>query len=248
MSPDTLIVVIGGIVAALLGALALPLWNYAKDRRSRTRQLHKFGYAKIYHLSLKSADPKSSFQRYIPRLEKHIDVFDEYHFFRLSIFRDPQKEFTIQDRSSGTVDMQIIHPWQELFFPDKGAAQVESVLSQTFQQSSNVFFSKTVYYNALQPGHTDFAIKMERDTEEARLMIDFTALPGFEKFITAMPRGIFRNSRGEEESIGVVSGQHQPGTFIVSRKNLKKEEVIGIEFAFDWDIIEQNKHPVKVAN
>ncbi|MCC7446748.1 MAG: hypothetical protein IT324_04990 [Anaerolineae bacterium] len=239
MSADTLIVAVAGILAAILGALVPIIIGFVNSRRVRKAQMYKFGYVKVYHLSNNGSGKAPIYQKYLSRLGRKIDVFDEYHFYKLNIFREPQKDFIVSDRSSGIVDMQIIHPWQQLRFSDKGAEKNESVLIQGIQQESSVFFMRTIYYNAIQPSNEDFGMKMERDTQEARLLVDFSSIPEYETFLKGLPKGVFRDGH-KEEQIGVI--ETQPGVFMATRTNLKKDDVIRIDFTIDWAVIDKQAY------
>jgi hypothetical protein len=236
MTVDGLVTAVAAVVAALIGALIPYIVHMIRERRRRDNQLYKFVYVKLYHLTPKKPGRRPVYRRHIDRLERDIEVYDEFHYYRLNLFHRPQADFTVSDRSSGTVDLQIIHPWQDLFFPDRGAAKVGEYVAQQIQQPSHVLFTRTIYYNAFQEGNEDFAMKMERDTDEARLLIDFSSIPDFAAFINPAPKAVLRAARGEQP-LGVI--QTQPGIFMVVGNGLKKDDVIRIDFKVDWQTLER---------
>jgi len=226
-----------GLITALvtlLVALIPYLVHLFREWRRKDDQMYKFVYIKVYHLTPMVDGQPPVYEKYISRLSKTIGVYDEFHYFRLNVFRKPQKNLRYLDRSSGIVDMQIIHPWQSLYFEDKGAAKVENVLEQIIKEPSNVFFTRTMYFNGIQKGNEDVGMRMENDTLEARLLVDFSSIPGFETFQKATPKGAYR-SNGREEPVGVI--ETQPGIYLLSQKNLKKGDVLRMDFNLDWDVI-----------
>src|ERR1044071_1873146 len=94
------------IIAALIGAIAavaaglIPL---IYERLAHRLEKYKFVYVKLIPLRRRQEGKPPVYQPFIPRLKKPIDVYDEYHFFRLNVFHRPQKEFSCSDRTSGTV-------------------------------------------------------------------------------------------------------------------------------------------------
>src|SRR5215212_297357 len=104
------------LVGALIGALAtivvglLPLYL---ERRKHRYQKYKFVYVKVIHLRRREHGRAPVYRASLRRVGREIEVFDEYHFFRLNVFHRPQKEFRFSDRTSGVVDLQIMYPWQE---------------------------------------------------------------------------------------------------------------------------------------
>lgn len=200
---------------------------------SATIQLEKTALIKFFHLTKRSPDKAPVYKRYINRLDKYVDIYDEYVLLRFNKFPQPVKQFECTDRTSGTLDLNILHPWQDnLKFADKGAQYVEQYLNQMIEGSSNVFVTAANYYNAFQPGNNDAGIKMEKDTQMARLIVDFSSIPNHEKFIKGMPKAIRDN--GEEEAAIKVIHKPNSGVYYVAKENLKKGEVIKMMFDIDW--------------
>lgn len=200
-------------------------------------QLEKTALIKFFHLTKREQNKKPVYKRYIDRLNKQIDIYDEYVLLRFNKFPQSVKDFECTDRTSGTIDLNILHPWQDsLKFADKGAQYVEQFLNQMLEGTSNVFVTAANYYNAFQPGNNDAGIKMEKDTQMARLIVDFSSIPNHEKFIIGMPKAIRDN--GEEEAAIKVIHKPNSGVYYVSKADLKKGEVIKMMFEINWDEVQ----------
>jgi hypothetical protein len=229
------------IVAALIGAVAalaaafIPILREFKRRRA---QKYKFVYVRIVHLHKVRPGTEPVCRAYVKRLGESIDVFDEFHLFRLNIFHHPRTLFTCKDRTSGAVDIQILHPWQEsLHFPDRGASELRGYVEQAINKPSSVFLTKSMYYNALQAGHEDIAMRIEEDTDEARLMVDFSSLPAHEAMLLEAPVGYLRGEDDEEVAVGVA--KPYAGVYSISYSDMKKGQVIRMELKIAWDKLER---------
>jgi hypothetical protein len=246
MSPEVTFDAISNIIAAVIGGL-IGLTPYMitvlRERRGKDTQHYKFVYAKIYHLTRKSDTSRPVYTRFIQRLKSNIAIYDEMHFFRLNIFDEEQNDFTTVDRSSGVVDLQLLYPWQKPQFSDRGAAKVPNMLTHTIKKKSHTFFTRSMYFNGFQEGNTDVAMKMEADTREARMIIDFSSIPEFDTIFKGPPRA-YRRTSGMEGSIDI--NEVHPGIYVVSHNDLQKEDVILVVFDVDWDIVEQKAQAATV--
>lgn len=245
----TLIIGVLTVVSTIFAAvLAAVLPNYLSERQARNRQRYKLFYIKVYQLNRKIEGMAPRSEAFIERLGKKIPVYDELHYYRLNIFNSPQKGFTITDRSSGAVDLQILHPYQHLVFTDKKAGNIEGMITQTLHTDSSVYFTRAIFYNGFQPGAEDVSIKMERETEEARLIIDFTAVPNHEKLIVSRPQGFFVTTDGaarlertvevQELNAGIYALNSSSITSTRRKKYLKPDDVLRMEFNINWELID----------
>lgn len=208
-----------------------------QQRDLKNRQKAKIAYVKFRHLVKMSEGATPAYVRYVERLKKDIEVFDERHLYRLNIFHLDQDDFTCRDSSSGIVDMQIIHPWQEkLIFSDIGAEKAEHDVTQFISVPSTVYYTKTMYFNGFQMGNENIAVKMERDTDEARMVVDFTAIPDFAALISPEPKGLWRRG-AEEHPLEVQTGPD--GVFTIEKSDLKRDDVLRMDFAIDWELVER---------
>jgi hypothetical protein len=220
------------IVSSLIGvigaALAAAIPVYFRWVKQRNIQLYKLAYVEVVHLA--GPDDAPVYTVSVPRLgpgSSDVDVRDEVHLFRLNVFPDKRSGFHTRDRTSGTVDLLMLHPFKDkLSFTDRGAATVPGVLQQTLEDSTSVVFTKANYYNGLSSGHQDFGVKMECDTVEARLIVDFSSLP--DRARVCSPRGsLVRGPR--EEAKGVV--EIRPSVYSLEAHDLKEDDVLRFDFA-----------------
>lgn len=238
MSPE-IIAIVGGIIGAIAAFITtLPvLIPYLRERRNRDWQEFKYAYIKIVHLTRRGGGNPPVYRAWVRRLDQAVDVYDEYHYFRLNIFRSPRESFACKDRSSGVVDLQILHPWNEegkLVFPDVGSGKLPHQVEQTIQKNSNVFFTKSIYYNGLQEGNEDLAMRMEHDTREARLIVDFSSIPDCDVLVP-MPAAV--ECIGERQT-EISARKLAPGIYSVSGTNVRKDTVLRLDFRFAWEAAE----------
>jgi hypothetical protein len=207
------------------------------ERDLKNRQKAKIAYVKFRHLTKRADGNAPAYERHIKRLGRNIEVFDERHLFRLNIFHRNQDDFTCRDSSSGIVDMQIIHPWrEELVFSDISAEKAEHDVTQFIAVPSTVYFTKTLYFNGFQMENENIAVKMERDTDEARMIVDFTSVPDFAALIASEPKGLWRRG-GEEHPLEVMTAP--AGVFTIEKSDLKRDDVLRMDFAIDWESLER---------
>jgi hypothetical protein len=228
---DTIVVAF----ATLLAATIPYLWNYFAQRNSKKGQLYKLSYIKIIYLSRRGNGKHPIYKHFSKRLNKEIDIFDEFHYYRLNIFQEKQKDFSSYDRSSGTLDLMILHPWQtELVFDDLGAREVPNIIQQKLSPSQ-LFFTRTTYFNGFQEGNEDFSIKMETNTHEAKMIVDFSSIPNYQQIIKSMPQGKFRSGQ-TEHPVGVIESS---GIYILNMEKLKKDDVLKLVFDIDWNKVDE---------
>jgi hypothetical protein len=230
MSYDFISLLIGAI-AALIGTLPV-LVPALREWRHRERQDYKYSYIKIIHLTRNNGTNPPVHRAYIPRLGQYVDVFDEYNHYRLNIF--PRKRpYTSTNRTSGVCDLRIVFPWrdeEELDFSDRDSGKIPSVISQTVDVESKVHFTNSINFNGLQPGNEYLAMRMEYDTREARMLVDFSSIPNCEVLVS-MPTAVVR-VKNHERKINVY--QVATGVFMVCESKLQKDAVLRMDFRFNW--------------
>lgn len=234
---DTLAVI--GLIVALIAAiggftsgLVPQLYN---DWFSRKHQRYKFFYMKVNCLKHKKTGASFFYKKHVRRLNQDIEVFSEVQCYRLNIFGNEQKLFKFSDRSSGVIDLQVFHPLQEeLVFTDERAADDPNFLSQTVEKKSRVYFSRALYLNGFQPNDEDMSMKMERETEEATLIVDFTSLPNFDSLFKKEPKGF--HCSGNRKGILPVQTL-SPGVYSLTMSKLKENDVLRIDFFVDWNLL-----------
>lgn len=234
MSSEVAASLIASFVTLLVSSPALI--SGVKHWLARDRQQHKFVYVKIVHLTSRAAGRPPVYVAHVERLGHagQVDVYDEYHYFRLNVFHRPQSGWCVSDRSSGVVDLQILHPFtRTLTFNDEGSGRVPQKLEQEVEGTSSVVFTRTVYYNGLQSGDEDIAMKLEKDTDEARIVVDFSSIPNFREILgNGHVRAVRRSGKATPEPVGVE--ELSPGIYSASVRDGKRGDVIRIDFTFSW--------------
>lgn len=239
MSPELISGIIGAAAAFVSTLPVLVPWF--RDWRNADRQEYKMVYIKVVHLTRRADAAQPVRIARVDRLPDPVPVYDEYHYFRLNVFRWPRDKFTSSDRTSGVVDLQILHPWNEggkLVFSDVGAAMLPGVVSQTVKKKSSVFFTRSIYFNGLQPGNENVAMGMEHDTREARIIVDFSSLPDCDALVP-MPSAVERVG-DRERQITVL--RLAPGIFSASLTDVEKGTVLRLDFDVAWEHAQVTKN------
>jgi hypothetical protein len=237
---DTIIIALVTLLAALVPYIS----SYIAKKRAEKGQLYKLAYIKMVYLSRRAEGKAPIYKFFSKRLDKEIDVFDEFHFYRLNMFQTDQKDFSSYDRSSGTVDLMVIHPWQaELHFDDPGGKEVPHLVQQKLAPG-RIFFTRTMFFNGFQKGNEDFMVKMEKDTHEAKLIADFSSIPNYQQIIKTTPQGKIKSGQTEQQAIGVIESG---GIYILQKENLKKDDVLILKFDIDWEKVDEFSNKSKVT-
>jgi len=77
-------------------------------------------------------------------------------------------------------------------------------------------------------------MKLEQDTEEARIILDFSSLPNYERVLLSTPVAHLRDIEGIETSLGVID--LYPGIYAAEVKSGRKGQVIRVNFAINWNV------------
>jgi hypothetical protein len=215
------ITIIGGVLVAIV-----PLWWH--KRQKKDVQVLKLAYVKVVHLAPLDGPP--AYTAHVPRpagTGTDVEVFDEVRLFRLNKFAISRSEFKSRDRSSGIVDLLMLYPYNEkLVFPDKAAERVMGHIEQIVRRDVDTVLSMSTYYNGLGKDQEDWAIQMEHQTEEARLIVDLSSVPGRHQIVRSLPRGSVR--RGDEESSRGLA-EPRPGVYSLDASNLSAGDVLRID-------------------
>lgn len=198
------------------------------------RRIQKLMYVKIEHLSKREDGKPAIYHRRVPRLgQDPIPVYDEAIFYGLTLVDRETPYYDVSYRSSGVVDLRVAHPWREkLVFPDRGAEHLSNIVRQRIEPSSNGYLVVSHHLNGLQPGNEDVATRMDEDTVYARLVVDFSSLAAGEKGFLQRPKAWLRTGN-DDKSLGLE--EYEPLVYSVSKENLKQGQVMRIDFAFDWN-------------
>jgi hypothetical protein len=219
------------------------LVEIADDYNSNVELKEKLIYYKFLHLSNQDENGKPIYQKPIKRLRKSIDIWDEYITFRVSSFNKLVKKFKSYDSTKGSaVEVNSFLPFVlSLRDTDITAEQNPQIVQPIIIGPSNVFITSSHYYNGFQKGNRDSAIKADKNTNTLRLLVDFTSIKDFKKFISSKPQVFFSyhdlsNGKLISKNIGEAT-EISEGLYYTEKTNVQEGEVLRIEFANDFDEI-----------
>jgi len=192
----------------------------------------KVVYIKVVHLSKMEDGKPPIYSRIIERLGKEVPVYDELLYYSLSVFSKRQADLTFTFRSTGVADPRPVHPWiDKVEFSDKDSQIIHNMVQANVNKASHSYALVSYHVNGLQQGHEDVAARMDRDTQYARLVLDFSSIPGAGSLFKVRPKASLRTG-DTSECIGIE--EYSPEIFSVARNDLREGQVLRIEFALDW--------------
>jgi Domain of unknown function (DUF4062) len=186
-------------------------------------QIEKTVYYKIVNLKSVQENPEIIYEKYIPRVISH---------------------FRSRDRTDGSaIELYSLFPFKgSLDDGDKRATLIEPVILGP----SDTFVSSGHTYNGFKAGDLDLGLKVEKNTNVSRLVIDFSSIPNFEDMISENPKLYYNHfptqstfSASDKMIDQEISGYKvlAPGIFFAELENMKKEEALRFEFSIDIDKI-----------
>ncbi len=206
--------------------------------------VEKVEYIKMLHLADKTKNAEPVYKKYISRLQQEAEIFDEAQFAELMIYSGkPDSNMAYNySQSRGTIDMDIIVPRQEesnqvqqLHEDDSMSDQARAYVDMT----SNVFYSVTNFINAFQRGDTFYQTRADQSIAFARLIVDFSSLPGFTTIHKTEPTAKRYNERKAADIIAVSVTQIKPGIYKCAMENMSPGDVVVMNFDIDWDKINE---------
>jgi hypothetical protein len=195
----------------------------------------KLLYVKVTHLSDRTiAAP--AYHRTVERLipsERSVPVYDEAVYYTIEIYPSERPLSSRTDRSSGVVDSRLLIPWlDQIEFRDAGASIIKEMV-QIDVADSDCVLAIAHFLNGLQgPDNQDFASYLPEDSNDFRLVVDFSSIPNAEKFITL--KGAFIDRKFDNRPHSVGTAPIGPSLYMVSCNDGKKGDVIRMCFNFDW--------------
>lgn len=196
-------------------------------------QEEKMVYVKYLYITPNDGTPV--YTKYIDRIDENVDVYSEYYYVRFNKFSKSRNNITIRDRTSGVVDLTLIYPWRRLTFADEGSAKIRKVITQDLE-GQDTYFTASTYYNGFSEGNEDISIRMEMDTTVARMVADFSSVVGFESLFTAEPDA-YRINTNQQRTRLLGLEQLKPAVYHIEVQNLKKGEVVMLDFHVDWNYL-----------
>ena len=216
----------------------------ANDYNSDLEIKEKLIYYKFLHLSDKLENSIPIYKKFIKRLNKSLDIYDEFITFRITSFSKLVKMFKSYDSTKGdAVEVMSFLPFiMNLRDTDKNVESNPQIIQPLIQGPSNIFITSSQYYNGFQIGNRDTAIKMDKDSEITRMVVDFSSIKDHELFISKTPKVYYsyydREKGGKLVTINIGNAKMiSPGIFYADKKNMKEGEVLQIEFATELEII-----------
>lgn len=208
-------------------------------------QLEKVMYVKFLYLVPDSHDPV--YHKYVSRIKKEVPVRTESVHYRLNRF-NKKINFTVVDSSNhGVVDMTVIYPWKKrLSGPRSRVGNSEKLIMQELSDS-DTFITTSTYLNGFEKGEEKYSIMAEYETKTAKLILDFSSIPGFDKLFKSEPKAFrfFDEAKKEENPINGCIHVLNKGTYALIVNDLEREEIIQLQFDVNWDYVDDLDVPKK---
>lgn len=199
------------------------------------RCLATVAYAKVLWHGDKSRGNSISRMMKLPRLgSRAFRVHDEFIYFFVSVYDAPRRTHRFRYRTSGVVDLQTLIPWiKQLTFTDQEAGSIKNYIAQDVSLGTNTVASVTHFFNGLQRGHENIALQVTENTDEARLVVDFTSGALAEGLLIGCPTGTIIRNSGDSYSVSCV--EVRPGVYTVAESGLAAGDVIRMDFRLNLD-------------
>jgi hypothetical protein len=199
----------------------------------------KLLYIKVTHLSDRAQGGPPAYYRTVDRLdssERSVPVYDEAVYYTLEIYPSERPLSSRIERSSGVVDARLLIPWRDqIDFPDAGAARIKEMVQIDVSDSDTVL-SSSHFINGLQgQNNQDFSSRLQEDSEDFRLIVDFSSIPHAERFISLKNAFIDRKADSSRHAVG--TSPIGPSLYMISCNNGKKGDFLHMGFTFDWSRI-----------
>jgi len=201
------------------------------------RTHRKILYVKVVYLSDRAATGAEPFyERVVNRLEtadRNVPVYDEAIFYTLELFPKKRAIEGRRDNSSGVADTSIVIPWRdEVPFNDDTERTDKRIVMVDVPEDTDTLLTVSHFENGLQgKEHQDFATKIPEDAEYARLVVDFSSIPGASQFIS--PRYACVSSESVDGTrVGIIP--HGESVYAAIAKPSGKGQRLKMYFNFDW--------------
>lgn len=214
--------------------------DYVEDYNSNIHIQEKLIYYKFLHLTDRQQSDKPVYSKFIKRLDKYIEVYDEYITLKINRFSGPVKKFRTYDSTKGTaIEVNSLLPFvMNLRDADETIEENPQIIQPMINGPSNVYVTSSHYYNGFQLGNRDAAVKADKDAGAVRLIVDFSSIKDYKSFIAEKPT-VFYNFFDENGKLKRVNlGEPKmlgKDIYFFELNNMKTEEVLKIEFDANWD-------------
>lgn len=208
----------------------------------QVRIVEKTFKAKFVFLTKKDTSTKPVYKKKISRANTDIDVYDEYTAITVTHLNSIVSDFEIYLRTDGDgLEANSIFPQCALKNSDSQLQSNEKVIVSNIDVPSNVYVMQTSFYNGFQDGRTDLGVKVNKDTDRLRLVVDFSSIDNHENIIAGITRATITNTKKadyEEDILNYIN--YENGVFSVEKTNAFKEDKITIYFDINWDNVIKN--------
>jgi len=218
--------------------------KYLTETQKPLIQEVKLVYVRYLHIKSETAEP--AYRKFITRLGETIDVRSEYQYYRFNKFSNSNNSITLIDRSTGIVEPRIMFPWRKLAFTDVPSKKSRGMLTQDIGDS-DTYFSVTSYYNGFKEGDEDVGMKMEMDTQVARMIADFSSIEWLSLIFTKEPDAYKIELNGERTKLLGLE-EIDDGIYHLEVSNMKKGESLLIDFHVNWDYFTDSAVPKKTKH
>jgi len=213
-------------------------------------------YVKFLHLRDKQTSAPA-YQKFIPRLNQEIPVYDEFMMLRTMTFKTPMKGHKLYGRSTGVVDLLPVFPPRcSLIVNDMGSIGLPNVIDHLETRESLLSQAAFLYVNGFQRTQEELGFLVMEDCDRAVMAIDMTSLPiRADHLLREDP--LAYHIRYEEDVLvkrRMDCSISSTGTYLVdSRKSgegaegvegwrpadhtLRKNDKIEVRFLVDWDAL-----------
>ncbi|MEP7254543.1 MAG: hypothetical protein ABI666_02150 [Ferruginibacter sp.] len=210
---------------------------------NKPRIIEKVQYIKLHYLANKENKREPVYKKFIDRLQKEEDIYDEAQFSELVIYSGvPDTNFIYNySHSRGTIDMNIIVPKQEENTNNNMLHEDDTMndtLKQIVDMKSNVFFSVTSFINAFQKGKTFYQTRADKEIGNVRLIIDLSSIPHCKELQISAPtaKRYNENKKGQTETVPVREIKY--AVYQAEATELKEGDIVTMNFELDWDKIQ----------
>jgi len=134
-------------------------------------------YVKFLHLRDKQTSAPV-YQKFIPRLNQEIPVYDEFLMLRTMTFKTLTKGHKLYGRSTGVVDLLPVFPPRcSLIVNDMGSIGLPNVVDHLETKESLLSQAAFHYVNGFQRTQEELGFLVMEDCDQAVMAIDLTSLP-----------------------------------------------------------------------
>ncbi|MBK8498672.1 MAG: DUF4062 domain-containing protein [Flavobacteriales bacterium] len=191
----------------------------------------KLHYVKFVAHSEKGHGRPALYRKFVPRVGKEFDVWDEYNTVSVNCFSHCLNAYKFYTRTQGdALDFSVLMPYVEkLTFSDVKEGLQDKVLNPTIEAPSNVYAVATSYLNGFQRGNTELATKATHPARVLRMIVDFTSVPDHARRFR-LSNCLEVDPSEREKDITREVRSLQPGVLLIERTNVPRDHVLKFNF------------------